>query len=344
MSSITMPGFSPGTQLNRLLDSLGLPDQLGDILGTQIDMQIGNVKGAMRNLVDAYSGLTTAQMDRFFGREGMPLIGKRGFVPRLHYNSPHLRMWQETYYTSRRAYSIGDDLKDGRMDGRVWTMHVRGGTEAKVPWGSIADWADGRIDGKYTQKWRWSTHAAPPGGFSGIPFLSHLINRHFHPISDIPNRINQIFGGGIGAEAGVSGAGGTGGSIGSIADSNLSLEEKLMLLMAKMAEKMDKEIEGLMRQLESASGEKKKGFLGGFLGGMGKAVGSFFGPIGGLIGGAVDGIFGGGGKGGDKSNQQVLQIKLQRAMEKRQQMFTAITSILKSLHDASMAAIRNLKA
>jgi hypothetical protein len=69
---------SVGMQANRMLDALGLPDKLGDLVGAQIDQSRGDYAGMMRNLQDLNSGMSTAQMDGMFGR-GLP---PKGFVPR----------------------------------------------------------------------------------------------------------------------------------------------------------------------------------------------------------------------------------------------------------------------
>jgi hypothetical protein len=69
---------SVGMQVNRMLDRLGLPDKLGDVIGARIDLQRGDLQGAMRNLADATSNMTTAQRDSIFG-QGLP---PAGFVPR----------------------------------------------------------------------------------------------------------------------------------------------------------------------------------------------------------------------------------------------------------------------
>jgi|GEM_PF-1305830 len=69
---------STGTQVNRMLDALGLPDAVGDLIGAKIDAQRGDFKGMMRNLQDLNSGLSTGQMDNIFGKGLVP----GGFVPR----------------------------------------------------------------------------------------------------------------------------------------------------------------------------------------------------------------------------------------------------------------------
>lgn len=74
--------------------------------------------------------------------------------------------------------------------------------------------------------------------------------------------------------------------------------------------------------------------LGGLLGG----VGNMFAPgIGGLLGNAI----GGGGVGGLMGQtMQMLQLQQQMAIE--QEKFEMISSVVKSRHDAAMAAIRNI--
>lgn len=69
---------SMGMQVNRMLEALGMPENLGDMVGAQIDSSRGDFAGMMRNLQDLTSGMSTSQMDAVFGR-GLP--GSM-FVPR----------------------------------------------------------------------------------------------------------------------------------------------------------------------------------------------------------------------------------------------------------------------
>ncbi len=79
--SITGPGGNtPGTNLNRLMDTLGFADQLGDIYGASLDAAIGNNLGVARNLFDAFSPLSTKQLDRMMAG-GFPGAG--------HCHRPH---------------------------------------------------------------------------------------------------------------------------------------------------------------------------------------------------------------------------------------------------------------
>ena len=54
---------SAGTELNRMMDSLGFPDQVGDLYGAALDAAVGESAGVARNLLDAYSPLSTEQLD-----------------------------------------------------------------------------------------------------------------------------------------------------------------------------------------------------------------------------------------------------------------------------------------
>ena len=54
---------SAGTELNRMMDKLGFPDEAGDICGAALDSAIGDQAGVARNLFDAYSPFKTSQLD-----------------------------------------------------------------------------------------------------------------------------------------------------------------------------------------------------------------------------------------------------------------------------------------
>ncbi len=55
---------SAGTELNRMMDNLGFPDRAGDLYGAALDAAVGDNIGVARNLLDAYSPLSTAHLDR----------------------------------------------------------------------------------------------------------------------------------------------------------------------------------------------------------------------------------------------------------------------------------------
>src|SRR6185295_8910580 len=81
MSAIYGPGGnSPGTNLNRLMDATGFPDKLGDMYGAALDAAVGNNLGVARNLFDAFSPLSTRQLDRMMSG---------GLAPPGFCNRPH---------------------------------------------------------------------------------------------------------------------------------------------------------------------------------------------------------------------------------------------------------------
>jgi hypothetical protein len=231
------------------------------------------------------------------------------------------------------------------------------------------DARDGRIDGQATTyrpgiAWRPSVPSFPSFPFPsfpipGNPFGPGGIGGALAGGQNLFDLIGKIFGPGAGSGAnGSAGSNGTAGGANELSsvlsNPNLSLEDKLAVLMAKLSEHLDKQIEDKMNEISKAmqseqnGGAKKSGGgLGGILGGIGSAFG---GPIGGTIGSALGGLFGGGSSSGagdsanGKPNLQLLQTQLQQLVEKRTQMFQTMTSIFKSLHETSLSAIRNLKA
>lgn len=125
-----------------------------------------------------------------------------------------------------------------------------------------------------------------------------------------------------------------------------SLEDKLLLLMDKLASFLDSQIEDQMSKIED---EMQRAGQGGPAGGVagGASGGAAGGPLGGH--GRAARANGSGSTGAsdstsDKSNLQLLQAQLQQMIERRNQMFQTMTQILKSLNDTSLAIIRNLKA
>jgi hypothetical protein len=67
---------SVGMQVNRMLDALGLPDKVGDMIGAQIDLLGGNPLGYLPNLRDGYNeaamGRGTSGFERSMMSGGMP--------------------------------------------------------------------------------------------------------------------------------------------------------------------------------------------------------------------------------------------------------------------------------
>lgn len=100
-----------------------------------------------------------------------------------------------------------------------------------------------------------------------------------------------------------------------IDDPNLSLEEKIQLVLSKLMEQLDAEImETMDAQAKAADG---KG--GGKAGGTDEAAGHK-----------------------SKANAEKLQLKLQQLMERRKQMFELMTNMSMKFNEMAKAAISNL--
>lgn len=93
-----------------------------------------------------------------------------------------------------------------------------------------------------------------------------------------------------------------------LSDPSLSIEEKLLLIMAKLSEYFDDELNEKLDEV-SAHTQKQSGK-----------------------------------NGASNSNLQALQVEIQVLMQNRQQMFQTMSGILKSVHETSMSAVRNMKA
>jgi hypothetical protein len=78
--------------------------------------------------------------------------------------------------------------------------------------------------------------------------------------------------------------------------------------------------------------------LGGLVGGIGNMVAP---GMGGMIGSLISGS-GGMGGGGGMMGDMMKYLQLQQQMSVEQEQFEAVSSVMKSRHDSSMAAIRNI--
>lgn len=362
------PAQSLGTQVNRSLDRLGLADSFGDKIGALVDLQRGDIAGAMRNLFDLTSGLKTSTLDNMSARTN-PAFGG-GFVPRHCSTGKHLEAYRYTYTTREQVgtqahvgqkynYSWGPFQCQGRITGRQYCgsfskpIHLKndqwlykGRTYPNL--NSIyRDAKDGRVDGTATQRHtgvglHWVPNQSPfqalqnafnqfpfnplqtlpgfgggipgigGGGVPGLPGIQDIIGGLFNAISQFqPGQNGQT----PGATApSTPSTGNDSGDLGSVLNGGGTLEEKIALLMSKLSDHFDKEIQAKMGEVEKAmSADKNKSAQGQ------------------------------GGK-GESSNLQLLQTQLQQLIDKRNQMFQTVSQMLKSLGDTSNAIIRNLKA
>ncbi|MFN8548542.1 MAG: hypothetical protein U0527_11435 [Candidatus Eisenbacteria bacterium] len=360
---------SAGMQVNRMLDALGMPDALGDFIGAQIDVARGDVRGAMRNLIDLQSGMPTSALDAALGKGIGPQFAK-GHVHRHRPHGPHLshqrrgnfyqsEVGKKAHIGQRYGFNWGPFKFTGRITGQQYAgsfakpVHLpndkflyqgRIYNDMNSIW---RDMRDGKLDGLATARFTLPS-------FNFMPFLPGLGGPDTQPGSGAPSA--------GGAPGGAGGAEDP--STGDIMSGGGSLEDKLLLLMDKLAKFMDKQIEDQMKKIETEMQKQKQGGAagssgggaGGLLGTLGGIAGGVIGgPLGGMAGSFLGGMIGGGAGGGsgsgggdssstDKSNLQLMQAQLQQMIERRNQMFQTMTQMLKSLNDTSLSIIRNLKA
>ncbi|MBN2361165.1 MAG: hypothetical protein JXR83_17045, partial [Deltaproteobacteria bacterium] len=324
-----------------MLDALGLPDALGDMIGAQIDAARGDWAGYARNMQDLTGGMKSGDMDRLFGR-GLP---PSQFCPRPHEIMDKLRdLFGGGFHKgdiSRERLggkgplgkAIGKALEAACMTDPVFKSNLE-----QMLGGRII--LDGRVDGKVTvdrTKPQWGN--VPFGGdIANNPMLSGI----YGALSRLENMIKGVqqqqgssssTSGSSSKSGGTSGTGGTGGTGGANLDTNdpeikelaqgmgidmnnMSFEDIIFLMMMKYARKKEKEIISKMNEL-AGGGDKqgeggsggRRGYGGGMLGGIGQMAGGVLGgmvggPIGSMIGSKVGGMAGnaiGGGGGASGS-------------------------------------------
>jgi len=102
--------MSPGSQLKRLMDSVGLREnKLGDLIGAALDSKVANNHGVAQNIFDAFSPLTQTALDKLISRGLAPL----GFCRRPYEN-----------YLSHSANGIGN-FNPNQFDKHVGSMLSR---------------------------------------------------------------------------------------------------------------------------------------------------------------------------------------------------------------------------
>jgi len=151
-----------------------------------------------------------------------------------------------------------------------------------------------------------------------------------------------------------------------LVDPNAPIEDRIAAFLFKQMEESDKALEDQMKKYE-ASGKSTKKKSGGFFSSIKSAfknvASSAFSLGGGVLGGVVGGpigsklgsAFGGGLFGGLFGNKKktsaegkehsrsVMNFKIQMLMNKRKQLHDLVSNVLKTMHDMSMTAVRNIR-
>ncbi len=359
---------SPGAQLNAMLDALGLPDQMGDILGAALDAKIGDVRGAIRNLFDLYSGLSTSQMNLLFGSSLAPF----GFVPRPHVTWERQVVYKRHTY-HQRVYlkgklNLAEKLKFFGLKALFGGVKPSDIEKKIMTEPKFRAYMERKLGGKIL-------YDGTPGGVVTVEkqyYTKHVHWRkriHWHVgnfLNRIAKNISRIAGSLLGAIGGLpqkflpttvktpSAGSGASDIQGILNDPGLSLEDKIALVLAKMAEKKEKEIMDKMKEWDKMSQKGGKGGIGSFLSGIGKlfggVAGAFLGgplgiAIGSSLGGSIGKVLGGSqsAAAGGKKSEQRIQAEIQLLSNKLQRLMTMLSNIMKSFHDSSMAAIRNIR-
>ncbi|MEM1201805.1 MAG: hypothetical protein AAGN66_01100 [Acidobacteriota bacterium] len=305
MMPMNLGALSQGSQLNRMLDTLGLPDKVGDMMGAALDAKLGNAAGMMRNLFDGFSKLTTGQMD-FGALTGMPAFGS---LP-----SPQSMLGQL-----------------GPLMGAFTNPAMAGGMSMA---GGALGMAGSLLGGG--------------GGGGMVPGMGQLAGGPLGMAGNFLNRMMQGLGGAVPGSPHSQGGGVTGADVDArsgkaspletggddirsiVSNPNLSIEEKMALALMKMAEKQEAKLEA---QLDKMSRPQGQGETGGGLGGGLK--GAFSGGQGG--GNAVTG-----NAGGRQESEQIGAQKLQMIQQKMSRLLDTLSNIMKSFHQTSSTAIRNI--
>lgn len=340
-------------------------DAMQEGIGSLSETQRTGLRGVLRHM-RRLTGMSESQLQSIFGKMRKPAL-EMGFIPRMRPGGAHLKDRMGTFAPRSEGAALGG-IPTSPMRGQ-FSGDTYAGSFAKVvhldgdrylfqnrvyPNRNALEEAlmSGKANGSGDYVIRgWNK----PESYQKVP---QILNRSqpAQPTGNDPLAImHRIFSQSGGMQAGVPGnavPGGASGSIEALLGSNLYMEDKLSIMGAGLSNSIDSEIEAKMREIELATQGQPGGAAANGIGTV------FGGPAGGTTGtqglqnaGGVGGAGGTGaagtaGAGGtNKSpNIQLLQTQLQNLMQERQQLMQLMTNIFKTLHDASMAAIRNLKA
>src|SRR3990172_9149407 len=209
-------GISPGTNLNRLMDTLGFPDKMSDMYGAALDSAVGNNLGVACNLFDAFSPLSTTQLDRIMGG-GFASPGQiarpftdygRHFATNMHshysrenissYNLGPLGLGGKGFEIDGKTVAAGPQfkgMKPAEFEKELMgNPALRSKVEAQLG-GRIV--YDGKADGKITVG-RPMHHPCIPYHNSINQHVGSLLNRCFQPpmlgnmLGSLGNALSQM--------------------------------------------------------------------------------------------------------------------------------------------------------
>jgi len=342
-----------------MLDALGLPDSMGDMIGAQIDMASGDMAGFARNMMDLTSGMSTGALDSLFGKG----LVQPHFAPSpLSTFGKGQKLWGQKFFTpfgtqEISRHQLGPKGLFGKMIGRSMERALQNpafkARMEQLMGGRIVN--DGRMDGRITvQRFTPSFPGVPLSkAISTNPMLSGI----YGSISRMQGNMNALMGQMVNQGANKSGgtaqAALTNGDMGKTATEMgmsppMSFEDVLFLLMLKYAKNKEKQIldksQELLRKSEKSQADGKK--YDGIAQGVEKQYGStktaqekeaLTKAAAGKQG--LEGYDPMNAKQSDATDQAVLQ----KMMNDLQKVYQLLTNVMKSMHDMQMAAVRNIR-
>ena len=280
----------------RMERALGLPPSFPGAIGGAAKARNRSVLGGFTSAAKPLGAIPLGGWGGANGSHGSEFA--RGFVPRWTASGPHMGFCGSTY--ANRGFPLPPGVTDPRwgpfvLKGRLTGNEYRGCFSKPIL----------LRDQRYAYLGRpFGTLGSIVGAQTNSPF-SRLANPNTRVLGGLVSTFAAPARTGSAATTGAKAADSTSSVL---SDPNLSIEEKLLLLMAKLSEYFDDELDKKLDKV-SAHTSKQTGDT--------KA---------------------------SNSNLQTLQVEIQVLMQSRQQMFQTMSGILKSVHETSMSAIRNLKA
>lgn len=380
---------STGTQINDLLGKLGIPGgQIGAMVDALAGNRLGVLQNLRDAYYEAATGhATTGEQRELFDRIAPSFFVPSPSIAFPDMSSFAAGGYASLFPISQRV-DLGLGTSMGKLP---FFMRLFGGglgfanpirenaarferalhkspllrslVEAKLG-GRIR--LDGKYDGKITVS-RFARTLVPgaaavgalfPTAASAMGWLSNIANATGGLKG---NNLLQMITGGLGSisdsvsgdsvTASSSSAGFQGQCDAVMADTSLSIEDKVVLFLMLIMNKMDQQIEDKMKEInelqqKQKNKKKKGGLFGKILGIAGTAVGSLFGPVGTALGSAAGSLIGGAvsGSGNSKNDQSidVETMKLKRMIDKRSQMFDMLRQIIDKYNETAKNMIQSM--
>jgi hypothetical protein len=372
MSSIfdRMLNGSTGMKAARMMEALGMPSNLAELAGAQMDSAKGDLAGVQRLMAAASQGLSTAQADNLFGK-GLP---PQGFVPRpaaflsnaMGLNLPDLGRGFNPFGGAGGPSPFGGGLLGGSLEQAISANPLFKGALERQLGGMLAGMSpDGGLsiyrppfnqlgavmrqalgDGLMPQTGLAATFAnmaLPLGGRLGASSLVGSVMTNMQRLEgNMTAFMGRMNGDNVSQAKGElmmdrntsSMAQGMGIDI-----RNASFEDILFLMLMKYAKKKEDDIMAKVKQLDASSkaAENKKA-----AGGTSAADPS--GNTASTAGGAgMEGTDLGGTMDPANMSETMKQQAMQKLMGDLSKLYEMLSNMIKSMHDMQMTPVRALR-